>query len=211
MDAYDDSVSGLSVRSANDLIMHCILWRHVDRLHRRYKSVNYPFKVFLTLALLFKVMPLNAADISANASRDAMRLVECMKAFDAVCANSLTYAKIFEDHGISRDELDKTVGNFYQKLKSDHATYSRFDLSAPWRPFVVGGLNYIFIPYDMVLEVRGQSTLSKAFFIGVSDDSGVSWRFVDGQKTTRENIGQIIPGYGGGALPPRSFEQSAAQ
>ena len=117
--------------------MHCILWRHVDRLHHRYKPVNYPFKVFLTLALLFKVMPLNAADISANASRDAMRLVESMKAFDAVCANSLTYTKIFEDHGMSRDELDKTVANFYQKLKSDHATYSRFDLRAPWRPFVM--------------------------------------------------------------------------
>jgi len=113
--------------------MRCILWRHVDHLHHRYKSVNYSFKVFLTLALLVTAMPVNAADISANASRDAMRLVECMKAFDSVCANSLTYTKIFEKYGISRDELDKTVGNFYQKLKSDHATYSRFDLSAPWR------------------------------------------------------------------------------
>jgi hypothetical protein len=63
----------------------------------------------------------------------------------------------------------------------------------------------------MVLEVRGQNTLSKASFIGVSDDSGVSWKFVDGQKTTPENIGQIIPGYGGAALPPRAFEQSAAR
>jgi hypothetical protein len=83
-----------------------------------------------------------------------------MKPFDSVCANSVTYTKIFEEHGISRDELEKTVGNFYQKLKSDHATYSRFALSAPWRPFVIGELNYIFIPDDMVLEVRGQDTLS---------------------------------------------------
>ena len=176
-DDHDDSVSGMRVRSANDSIMHCISRRHVDRLNYRHKSVNCPLKVFLASALLFKVMLLNAADISANASLDAMRLVECMKTFDAVCANSLTYTKICEDHGISRDELDKTAANFYRKLKSDHATYSRFDLRAPWRPFVVGGLNYIFIPYDMVLEVRGQNTLSKAFFIGASDDSGDSWRF----------------------------------
>src|SRR5271169_835571 len=154
-------------------------------------------------------MPLNAADISTNASRDAMRLVVCMKAFDAVCANSLTYMKIYEDRGISRDLLDKTVSNIYGQLKSDHATYTLFNLSEPWPPFVVGGLIYIFIPYSMALEVRGHDTLSKAFFIGVSDDSGISWKFVDGQKTTQDNIGMIIPGYGGGTLPPSSLVQSA--
>ena len=116
--------------------------------------MNHHFKVFLALALGFSVMPVNAADISGNASRDATRLVECMKAFDAACANSLTYTKIFEDHGISRDELDKTVANFYQQLKSEHATYSRFDLGTPWEPFVTGGLIYIFIPYNIILEFR---------------------------------------------------------
>jgi hypothetical protein len=176
----------------------------------RSKPMNQHFKLFLTLALLVSVMPVNAAEISANASRDAVRLVACMKDFDAVCANSLTYTKIFEDHGISRDQLDHTVADLYQQLKSAHARYTRFDLSAPWPPFVAGRLTYIFIPYNMVLEVRGQDTWSRAFFIGVSDDSGVSWKFIDGQKTTQDNIGSIIPGYEGATLPPTSIEQSAA-
>ncbi|MGC1388435.1 MAG: hypothetical protein WA807_10545 [Steroidobacteraceae bacterium] len=62
----------------------------------------------------------------------------------------------------------------------------------------------------MVLQLHGQNTLSKAFFIGISEDNGVSWKFVDGQKTTPENIGSIIPGYGGATLPPRAIEQSPA-
>jgi len=123
---------------------------------------------------------------------------------------STVSTKIFEDHGISRDQLDHTVADLYQQLKSAHARYTRFDLSAPWPPFVAGRLTYIFIPYNMVLEVRGQDTWSRAFFIGVSDDSGVSWKFVDGQKTTQDNIGSIIPGYEGATLPPTSIEQSAA-
>jgi hypothetical protein len=139
-----------------------------------------------------------------------MRLVACMKAFDADCANPLTYTQIFEDHGISRDQLDQGVANMYQNLKSIHATYTRFDLGAPWPSFVARGKNYIFIPYNMVLKARGQNTSSKSFFIGVSVDSGGSWKFVDSQKVTQDNVSMIIPGYSGAKLPPVSLDQSAS-
>jgi hypothetical protein len=149
----------------------------------------------LALALLTFAAPLRAADISANASRDAARLVSCMKAFDASCANSLTYTKVLEEHGISRSQLDQAVTNLYGNMKSLHAAYSRFDLEPPLLPFVRSGRSYIFVPYNAVLEGSGRKMTSKAFFIGVSEDSGVSWKFVDGQQITKDTIGHVIPGY----------------
>jgi len=59
-----------------------------------------------------------------------------------------------------------------------------------------------------VLVARGQDTSSKAFFIGVLDESRASWKFMDGQKVTDDNIGMMIPGYSGAKLPTVSIIQS---
>src|SRR6202789_3274564 len=104
-----------------------------------------------------------------------MRWVAWMKSFDSACAISLTYTKGFEDHGISRVQLEQRVADLYQKLKSMHATYSRFDLDAPWPPFIASGRNYVFVPYNMTLETDEQRASSKSFLIAVSDHSRVSW------------------------------------
>jgi hypothetical protein len=176
------------------------------------ETMNCHFKLFfLASVLLASARNVNAGDLSANAHRDALQLVACMKAFDSTCANSLTYTKVFEEHGISRLQIDQRVGDLYQKLKSMRATYSRFDLDTPWPPFIASGRNYIFIPYNMTLETGEQRASIMSFFIGVSEDSGVSWRFVDGQSATQDNIGTIIPGYAGAKLPPTSFSPSASR
>ena len=175
------------------------------------ETMNYNLKVFLVSVLILSTRNAGAGDLSANASRDAMQLVACMKSFDSACANSLTYTKVFEDRGISRVQLEQRVADLYQKLKSMHATYSRFDLEAPWPPFIAGGRDYVFVPYDMTLETGEQRASSKSFFIGVSEDSGISWKFVDGQRFTQDNIGIVIPGYTGDKLPPTSFSPSASR
>ena len=163
------------------------------------------FVTVLALALVCAA-PVRAADIAANASHDAARLAGCMKAFDASCANSMTYTKILEEHGISRSQLDQQVGAMYANLKSAHATYSRFDLGAPWPPFVMLGRRYIFIPYNAVLVGMGRKVAAKSFFIGVSEDDGTSWKFMDGQQLTKDMIGQVIPGYAG-KLPEQQLGQ----
>lgn len=173
--------------------------------------MNRQIKLLFTSALVFAAMSTRAADLSANAIRDATHLTECMKAFDAVCANSLTYTKNLEDRGISRDQLNAGVTNLYNQLKALHATYSRFDLGSPLPPFVALGKTYIFVPYDMVLSAGGQDVSLKAFFIGVSLDSGSSWTFLDGQKLTQDRINTLIPGYDGGPLPPVSISQSPSK
>jgi hypothetical protein len=160
----------------------------------------------IALALLVFAAPVRAADIAANASRDAARLASCMKAFDAPCANSMTYTKILEERGISHSQLDQQVSALYANLKSSHVTYTRFDLGAPWPPFVTLGRRYIFIPYNAVLEGKGRKVTTKSFFIGVSEDDGTSWKFMDGQRLTKDVIGQVIPGYVG-KLPEQQLGQ----
>ena len=166
-------------------------------------------RIVVALGIALIAPRLIAADLSASAIRDATRLADCMKAFDAVCTISLTYTKILEQYGISREQLDQGLVDMYQKMKLIGAKFSRLELASPWPPFVARGKTYIFIPYDMVVVAPGQDTLSKAFFIGVLDESGASWKFMDGQSATDDNIGRMNPGYAGATLPKVSIMQSA--
>jgi hypothetical protein len=168
-------------------------------------------KALVGAAIVLASFQLYAADLSAGAIRDAKRLVACMKEFDAACANSLTYTKALEDQGVSRDRLDRVVTGLYQDLKSMGARYSRFELGAAGQPFVLREKTYIFIPYEMQLVADGKDTSLKAFFVGVSEDFGNSWKFFDGQRLTRDNVGTIIPGYQGAPLPEVSRSQTDAQ
>jgi hypothetical protein len=173
--------------------------------------MHYGPRITIALPLVLLTTNLIAADISANCIRDVTRLVECMKTLDATCTNSLTYTRPFEEHGISRDQLDRAVNDLYQKMKSVHGSYSHFNVSAPWPPFASRGRRYIFIPYQALLKSPARDVSTTSFFVGVSEDDGASWKFVDGQKITSENIGMIIPGYGGGRLPPQALTQSPSQ
>jgi hypothetical protein len=88
-----------------------------------------------------------------------------------------------------------SMGTFILRLRAAQKRIQRFE-------------PYSF-PYDMVVVARGQDTLSKAFFIGVLDESRAFWKFMDGQRVTDDNIGMMIPGYAGATLPKVSFIQSA--
>jgi len=173
--------------------------------------MRHQYILFLAFTLTPSAPAAAAEDPSANATHDATRLVVCMRAFDAACVNSLTYTKVFEDRGISRDLLNQQVGGMYKQMKGAGVRYTRFQLGSPWPPFVSRDLTYVFIPYDMELKGGGRYVMAKSFFIGVSSDSGISWKFVEGQKVTQDNVATIIPGYSGGALPPTSLNQTAGE
>jgi hypothetical protein len=77
-------------------------------------SMSYAVRIILASTFLCSSTKLVAAEIAANATRDVTRLVACMKALDAACANSLTYTRVFEEHGLTRDKLNQAVTNLYE-------------------------------------------------------------------------------------------------
>jgi hypothetical protein len=164
-----------------------------------------------TFGLSLVAAQLHAGDILKNVTRDGLRMVACIRALDEPCAESLTYTKFFEEQGLSRAQLNQKVADVYQSLRSIGATYSSFDLAVPWQPFSLDKMTYAFVPYSYKLLARGETTSVQAFFIGVSEDSGSTWKFMDGVSVTPDNIGVILPGFKGGMLPPKLLNQSNAK
>lgn len=158
----------------------------------------------LIAAVLLAACPLAAAAEPADrAVEQAQVLVDRMKVFDSEGAAALTYTRFFERMGIDPARPRKAMVDLNEKLKSVGAIYTKFELLSPEKPFAGDGQLYIIIPYSQIMEARGRRILSEAFFIGVSEDEGKNWKFVDGISSTQENIRMVIPSYSGAPLPPR--------
>jgi hypothetical protein len=144
-----------------------------------------------------------ADDLKDRAAARAQALVERMKVFDTDGVAALSYTRFFEKMGIDPARSRKAMADLNEKLKSIGAIYSKFDIQATESSFSGDGQLYIIIPYSSIMEAQGRRILSEAFFIGVSEDEGKSWKFVDGISSTQQNIRMVIPSYSGAPLPPR--------
>jgi hypothetical protein len=147
-----------------------------------------------------------AADSASNALRDAHSLAACMKALDTECTLKWIYTKNLEAQGFELGELRAQLNVSFENIKLVHGETERFDLGAAGTPFPGDGKQYVFIPYQETMLVQGQRYSQTAYFIGVSEDAGVSWKFVDGIGFSEKNIRSVIPSYAGGPLPPRATD-----
>ena len=168
------------------------------------------FKCLCAVALLGIAPVAHAADSVANALRDASSLTICMKALDTECTLKWMYTKVLEQQGFSLSALRAQLNVSYENLRFVNGKTERFELGAAGSPFPGDGKQYIFIPYQETMNVQGQVYSQTAYFIGVSEDAGVSWKFVDGIGFSEKNIREIIPSYGGGPLPPRATDPPTA-
>jgi hypothetical protein len=140
----------------------------------------------------------------SNAIRDAHELVECEKNLDGQCVTNWISIETFRRLGLDAATATRTTQATFNLLKATNATFLRFDLGPPGQPFSGHQGMYLFIPYTEVITAAGKQSTQTAFFIGISEDQGATWKFMDGIGITEDNIRAVIPDYAGGALPPKS-------
>ncbi len=163
------------------------------------------------IALLCVAPATYAADSGANALRDARSLASCMKALDTECTLKWMYTKNLEQQGNDLASLRAELNVSFENIRYAQGKTEQFELGMPGAPFAGDAKQYIFIPYQETMNVQGQMYSQTAYFIGVSEDEGLSWKFVDGTGFTEKNIREIIPSYAGGPLPPTRSDPPAGK
>jgi hypothetical protein len=138
----------------------------------------------------------------AALTRDLDRYAACRREFDADCLSALTHSEL---NALLRPGLK--VGETF--LRPDAAPSDSNPLTAlatrqfadPVQPFHAGNRLYSFIPYESAGPAPVGWVELKSFLIGISDDEGANWRFIDGTFIDRTRIARIIPDFELSDLP----------
>jgi hypothetical protein len=85
--------------------------------------------------------------------------------------------------------------------------YRRMEAATPWPPTAIGDDLFSFVPYAASFGPPGSGFRDDrmSYLIGVSDDGGDAWRFIqisDSSSLSPEEIDRVMPGHGEGPRPP---------
>jgi hypothetical protein len=162
---------------------------------------------YLSRILGFAILACGASvafgnDPLAALSSDAVRLAQCMKALDAPCVIALSDVNSYQLLASPDSHFAQSQSRFFDAMRRAGRQYTDFRVSAAREIFSSEDRDYAFVPYVETLEINGQASEYKAYFVATSADGGDSWTFFDGRHITPANIRQIIPSYSGQLLPP---------
>jgi len=150
--------------------------------------------IVLCLATILQADAAAVPNASANALRDARRLVECVRASDEQCVFNLSDEDLFNRTGDSQFATMRDAQTHLLSNIRARGGYISFDLLAPGPPFAVNESLYIPVPYRARSNENGLIVDETAFYLGTSRDHGVSWKFLDGCLIHADNARRVLDG-----------------
>ena len=156
--------------------------------------------VLFTIAVVSMLSRVTSAEDQPDAlTRDAKRLVDCTKMFDAQCVIALS------DLWSYKLLRGPTFGPTDLVPKRDAMKWLSFEITPTHSVFNDGSRNYAFVPYAAAFQKDRRVFMTRGFFVALSRDGGNSWQFVDGAGLTTDEIHRIVPSYADQPLPEVMF------
>lgn len=160
------------------------------------------------LLSLFVALALVVGEPSARtptevAIETATRVARAIERNDGKTVIQLTYPRVFELIGVTRMQAIELYTAKMHEAKTEGVLIETMKLGRPSPIFREGNRSFIFIPY----EARGRNpqdpVIVVAFLLGISEDGGMTWEFVDGFGLDSNTIKNFVPRYRGEPPLPR--------
>lgn len=156
----------------------------------------------LSATLSFSSLSALAADQSTVA-RDAERLGQCMVALDADCLVPVLYVEGYEALSPPGFKLWAQQKRFFDAIRSGGGRYTEFRVLRPFRTLSSGDQEFVLVHYRSASRLTKEQPEKKVsgYLIGVPEEGGRSWRFLDTLGLTRDQVHKALPALDAAMLP----------
>lgn len=111
----------------------------------------------------------------------------------------LTYPKIVQELG-GPQEFAKKLARGSEQMAAQGVSYRLVTVRTPEKAVATPGGLMTVVPMTVEMNVPGGRLKKKSFLIGVSDDDGRTWTFVDGANINPKNLTLVLPHFPVGEL-----------
>lgn len=105
-----------------------------------------------------------------------------------------TYPKVIEIVG-GRDKLIAMVQKGKVEMKSQGITFEKVIIGEPSSSVAAGSEIHCLVPQTVFLKVPNGKMKSESYLIGVSQDGGSHWFFIDAVNLNMGNVRTVLPNY----------------
>lgn len=147
--------------------------------------------------------------IELHASETAKRIkVKAQECADAVVTGdykslaAFTHPRIIEMMG-GREKMIEHLMQDSAQMSSDGCKFVSATVGHPEEPRMVGTLMISMIPEKLVLRAQGATLTQEGSLLGISDDKGTTWHFLDVSNTSEFQLNEMFPELAGNVTIPR--------
>jgi len=147
------------------------------------------------LAMILVSTMLTGHAFGESAIQSAEHLKKAILNLDVETMVSLMHPSQFNSEDQKSGTPVESMRNSMTKLRSEGMTVRDYKLRAPTAVVESQGKLFQVIPTEIELEIKGETTSSKTFLLGVSEDGGDTWKFLD-QSACAQIVGKpnsLIP------------------
>jgi hypothetical protein len=138
------------------------------------------------------VNPAVAALALQNAEDQARAVADAMIAGDFRKAVLATYPKVVEMNG-GAARMEKLMVDGSAQMLSDGVRMELATIGAPTWSDLSGARWFAVLPETVTLRTPTSRLVQDSYVLGVSEDHGASWRFIDGAGLNERNLKVLLP------------------
>jgi hypothetical protein len=138
-----------------------------------------------------------------SAASDAQRYIDCVDLLDAACLDELTYPGFSACSESAPQVYLFRLRDLFERARligDPDLAYWRIEAAAPVAIESADERMFALVPLRVLNRINLWS-VSARFLLGVSENDGESWRFIEDGIVRETGIDRIVPGYAGPPLP----------
>jgi hypothetical protein len=148
----------------------------------------------LLAAILFSVAALHAAaqDLTIKIRAEAERCAKALLDADYKTVAALTHKRAIDLMG-GEQAMIETVKKGMAQMRADNFVFERAIIGAPSNPKPVGGWLVSTVPQEIVIKIPTGRLHQDGHLLGISEDDGKTWVFIDLGPITPELFAKVFP------------------
>ncbi len=160
--------------------------------------------IFTLLMIAFTLLISNSSFAQTDYSSIKAQAEESSRAYlsdDYGKLADYTYPRVIELMG-GRERMIAFVKKSTDDMKAEGITFISHEVTAPTKVEIIGKQKFAILPVTLQLKAPGGRIVQNSFMIGISDDGGNRWTFIDGAGVDAEKMKILIPSAAGKLVIP---------
>lgn len=138
------------------------------------------------MAVSYAQEPLKAARLQAQAAQDLLLNKDYKGFTQYVCPGLI---KIFT----TRDSLVKVTKQGVEQMEADGYKITKATIKEPFSLQTIGKEMQCLVPYTLYISAPGHTMELDSHMLGISQDKGANWTFLEIADRDRETVKMLIP------------------
>ncbi|MBD1367080.1 hypothetical protein IDJ77_24935 [Mucilaginibacter sp. ZT4R22] len=149
--------------------------------------------LYRLLFLFFLPLSLHAQD-TATVKRQAGLFAHATFKGDVAVIIAGTYPKLIELSG-GKEQMQQLITERMEELKKQGITSFEGTVGTPGKIYKSGTQLHCLIPEQIILKTAAGRYLARSYLLGVSDDNGESWTFLDVGNMPADVLRRLLPNF----------------